>query len=191
VPPYRPRFRKQGDGSRCQWSNCGPASQATASDRHRRGVDPKNHHGWPPTPPEIRNRIGGPCGGTSLEENDAAATHLYETNMWVRYGVPWDTFRSLIQSGRGAHLQISYAVIAPTRFDGSPGFTGLHSIYVNERRSSDGAYLVYDPLADGRRKGIPQGPQWWPASLLKQAALAVPGNAAGTVNASFTRDTEP
>jgi hypothetical protein len=140
-------------------------------------------------PAEIRNYIGA-CGGTSLNQNDAASNHLYAADMAVRYGVPWATFQSLIISGRGAILQIRYSVIAPTRFDASPGFTGNHAVYVNERRSSDGAYLVYDPLADHRRAGIPQGPQWWPASLVKAAAYAVPGTATGCVNASFTRDTE-
>jgi hypothetical protein len=188
---YRPTFRKQGDGSRCQWSNCNPASHAMASDRHRRGVDPKNHHSWPPVPSEIRNRISpGHCGGTDLEENDAAVQHCYEVNLAVRYNVPWETFKSLILSGRGAVVPIKYSVIAPTKFDASPGFTGTHAVYVNERRRSDGAFLVYDPLADGRRAGIPRGPQWWPANLLKAAAFAMPNTNSGCVHASFTRDTE-
>lgn len=187
---YRPTFRKQGDGSRCGWSNCGPASQAMASQRYREGKDPLNHHGWPPMPSEIRNRISPTvCGGTSMQDNDTAVTHLYLTNMLVRYGVPWATFQSLIISGRGALLQIRYSVIAPTKYDASPGFTGNHAVYVNERRATDGAYLVYDPLADGRR-GLPQGPQWWPASLVKAAAYAMPGTATGCINASFTIDTE-
>jgi len=188
---YRPTFRKQGDGSRCQWVNCGPASHAMAAQRHRRGVDPRTPHSWPPMPPEIRNYISPhSCGGTSLQDNDAATTHMYATNMDVRYGVPWTTFRSLIISGRGAVVQISYSVIAPTKYDASPGFYGNHGIYVNERRASDGAYLVYDPMADGRRAGIPKGPQWWPASLLQRAAEAMPGTRAGCINASFTKDTE-
>jgi len=188
---YRPTFRKQGDGSRCQWVNCGPASQAMAAQRHRKGVDPRNSHGWPPMPPEIRNRISPyGCSNTNLSQLDAAALHLYGVDMLVRYGISWSSFQSLIISGRGAIVQISYRVIAPTKFDASPGFYGNHGVYVNERRASDGAYLVYDPLADGRRAGIPKGPQWWPASLLKAAAYAMPGTASGTVNASFTRDTE-
>jgi len=188
---YRPTFRKQGDGSRCQWTNCGPASYAMAADRHRRGVDPRTSHGWKPTPPEIRNYVTPhSCGATNLNQLDVATTHMYLVNMDVRYGIPWSSFQSLIISGRGAVVQILYRVIAPTRLDGSPGFTGNHAIYVNERRASDGAYLVYDPLADGRRPGIPKGPQWWPASLLKAAAYAMPGTASGTVNASFTRDTD-
>jgi len=187
---YRPTFRKQGDGSRCAWWNCNPASHAMASQRHRRGVDPKNHHSWPPMPAEIRNQIGGGCDGTSLNENDRAVIHLYAVDMAIRYNIPWASFQSLIISGRGAVVSIRYSVIAPTKYDASPGFTGNHAIYVNERRASDGAYLVYDPLADGRRAGIPKGPQWWPASLLKAAAYAYPGTNSGCVHASFTRDTE-
>jgi len=187
---YRPPFIKQGDGSRCAWQNCGCAAHAMAAMRSRLGRDPGNEHGWPPTPSAIRNQIGGGCDGTDLNENDKAVIHLYGVDMWVRYNVPWTTFRSLIISGRGAVLQIDYGIIAPTKYDASPGFYGNHAIYVNERRSSDGAYLVYDPLADHRRSSIPQGPQWWPATLLQKASYAMIGTPAGTVNASFTRDTE-
>ena len=185
---YRPAFRTQLDGSRCAGTNCGCASQAMASQRGRRGRDPGNSHGWPPMPPEIRNYIGA-CGGTSLNQNDAASNHLYAADMWVRYGVPWATFQSLIISGRGAIVQIWYGVIAPTRYDACPGFVKGHAVFVNERNPATGAFLVYDPLANGRR-GLPQGPQWWPASLLKAAAYAFPGTATGCVNASFTADTE-
>jgi hypothetical protein len=188
---YRPAFRKQGDGSRCQWSNCNPASHAMASDRHRRGCDPHNHHGWPPKPPEVRNQIGGGCGGTNLEENKAAVRHLYEVNLDIRYQIPFRSFKSLIRSGRGAVIPIQYSVISGTRFDASPGFRGGHAVYVNERRKSDGKFLVYDPLADGRRRGIPKGPQWWPARLLRRAAEAYPGTNSGCIHASFTKDTEP
>ena len=188
---YRPRFRKQADGSRCQWFNCNCAAHAMAADRHREGKDPGiPGKPWPPMPDDIRREIAGPCGGTSLNDNEIAVRRLYAVNMDIRYNVPKETFRSLIQSGRGAVVSIQYSVIAPTRFDASPGFTGGHGIYVNERRKSDGAYLVYDPLADGRRKGIPQGPNWWPATLLFRAAEAYPGTNAGRIHASFTKDTE-
>ena len=188
---YRPPFIRQGDGSRCQWSNCNCAAHAMAAMRHRLGVDPKNVHGWPPKPAEIRNRVSPThCGGSDLEENHNAVLHLYGVDLLVRYNIPMATFRSLIISGRGAVVPIWYGVIAPTKYDASPGFTGGHGIYVNERRASDGAYLVYDPLANHRRAGIPQGPQWWPASLLQKAAETFPGTRAGCVHASFTRDTE-
>jgi hypothetical protein len=158
-----------------------------AANRARRGIDPANVHGWPPTPSEIRHYISPThCGGTTQEQNKAAVAHLYGVTMTLRYQVPWATFRSLIISGRGAVVPIRYSVIAPTRFDASPGFVGNHGIYVNERRASDGAYLVGDPLADGRRAGIPKGFQWWPGALLQAAAMAYPSTNTGCVHGDFT-----
>ena len=190
---YRPPFIKQLDGTRCQGSNCNCASHAMAAIRHRKGHDPANAHGWPATPKEIRSRIitvDNDWGGTSLGQNDLAVQHLYAVNMDVRYNVPWESFRSMIQSGRGAVVSIQYSVIHGTKFDACSTFYGGHAVYVNERRSSDGAFLVGDPLADHRRAGIPQGPQWWPASLLRRACEAYAGTNSGCVHASFTRDTE-
>lgn len=187
---YRPPFVKQGDGSQCQWTNCGCACHAMAAMRARRGVDPRNTHGWPPTPTEIRVAIDGlhRCGGTSLNENEAAVLHLYAVDMVLRYNIPFNSFASLIISGRGAVVPIQYSVIAPTKFDASPGFTGGHGVFVNERNPA-GYYLVYDPLADGRRVGIPKGPQWWPGALLRRAAEAYPGTLPGHIHASFTPTT--
>ena len=187
---FRPPFITQIDGSKCQWTNCGCAAHAMAANRHRKGIDPRNHHGWPPAPSEIRSRISPySCGGTSLDDNEAALIHLYEVNLAVKYDVPWGSFRSLIVAGRGAVVSIRYSVVHGTRFDASPNFYGNHGIYVNERRS-DGSYLVGDPLANGRR-GLPKGWQWWPGDLLRRAAEAYPGTNPGTINASFTRDTTP
>ena len=184
---YRPPFRKQGDGSRCQWSNCNPASSAMAAHRHRKGVDPGTAGPWPPMPQPIRNRISPKsCGGTTFEQADTATKALYSADLSVRYDVPWATFQSFITAGRGAVVFIKYSLV-PAKFDASPGFDGCHAIYVNERRG-DGAFLVYDPLADGRRKGIPKGAQWWPATVLKSAAGGWTG--AGKVDCALTADTE-
>ena len=64
------------------------------------------------------------------------------------------------------------APIAPTQYDGSPGFTGNHAVVLC-------GGMVYDPLADRRRRGIPQGPQKWPKALLRNACgrlnIAPPG----------------
>lgn len=191
---YRPRFRQQLDGTACQSTNCCCTSHAMASQRARRGDDPNNQYGWPPLPKPIRNKIqdqsGGGCSTTNFPENERAVATLYRVDMLPRYNIPFSSFRSMIQSGRGAVVAIKYSVISPTRFDACPGFGGGHSVYVNERRPSDGAFLVYDPLADHRRAGIPQGPQWWPATLLKRAAEAYGGTNPGCIHASFTRDTE-
>ena len=187
---FKPPYQTQIDGSRCQWTNCGCTTHSMAAMRHRKGVDPRNSHGWPPTPSEIRNYISPhSCGGTSLNDNEAALIHLYGVDLALKYNVPWDSFRSLIISGRGASVSVRYSVIHGTRFDCSPNFYGNHGLYINERRSSDGAYLVGDPLANGRR-GLPKGWQWYPGTLLRRAAEAYPGTLSGHIHASFTRDTE-
>lgn len=190
---YRPTFRKQGDGSTCQWANCGPASSAMASQRAREGVDPNRPSAWPPTPREVRASIqakfGTGCKGTTFAQNESAVASLYGVDLQPRYNIPFSTFRSMIISGRGAVVAIQYSAV-PAKYDASPGFDGGHSVFVNERRASDGAFLVYDPLADGRRTGIPKGPQWWPSSVLQKAAEAYPGTNVGAIHASFTIDTE-
>lgn len=191
---YRPAFRKQLDGSECQGDNCGPASSAMASARAREGVDPANKWPWPPSPRVIRDRIqavlgSNRCGGTTFSQNEGAVSTLYAVDLQPRYNVPWATFRSLITSGRGAVVAIQYSALSYAR-KGDKNFTGGHSVYVNERRTSDGKYLVYDPLADGRRSGIPKGPQWWSATELQKAMYAYPGTNTGCVHASFTIDTE-
>lgn len=190
---YRPTFRKQLDGSACQGNNCGCASSAMASQRAREGKDPANRWSWPPTPRAVRARIqsvfGTGCRPSTFGQNERAVADLYAVDLMPRYNLPWATFRSMIISGRGAVAAIQYSVVHGTRFDACPSFSGGHSIYVNERRSSDGKFLVYDPLADGR-KGYTTAPDWWPASFLQKAMYAYPGTNSGCVHASFTKDTE-
>ena len=189
---YRPTFRKQLDGSACQGSNCGCASSAMASQRAREGRDPGTKYAWPPTSRAVRARIqavyGGGCRPSNFPQNERACADLYAVDLQPRYNLPWATFRSMIIAGRGAVAAIQYSVIHGTRFDACPSFQGGHSVYVNERKS-DGAYLVYDPLADGR-KGYTTAPDWWPGTLLQKAMYAYPGTNAGCVHASFTKDTE-
>lgn len=189
---YRPTFRKQLDGSACQGSNCGCASSAMASQRAREGRDPGTAYAWPPTSKAVRDRIralyGTGCGPSSFPQNERACAVLYRVDLQPRYNLPWSTFRAMIVAGRGAVAAIQYSVVHGTRFDACPSFYGGHSVYVNERKS-DGGYLVYDPLADGR-KGYTTAPDWWPGSFLQKAMYAYPGTNSGCVHASFTVDTE-
>lgn len=67
------------------------------------------------------------------------------------------------RADRALEIQIVYSVIAPTIYDGSPGFTGNHAIIRTGGQ-------VYDPLADGRKPGIPKAPDNWPKDLLRRAA---------------------
>jgi hypothetical protein len=164
-----------------------------ASQRAREGKDPGNQYAWPPTPRAIRARIQAiyntGCRASTFAQNERVCAVMYAVDLQPRYNIPWATFRSMIIAGRGAVAAIQYSVIHGTRFDACPTFLGGHSVYVNERRSSDGKYLVFDPLADGRR-GYTTAPDWWSGTLLRDAMYAFPGTNSGCVHASFTRDTE-
>jgi hypothetical protein len=181
---YRPKAQKQGDGSKCQWANCGPTSFAMAVDRDWLGV----RRG---APVPIRNKINVYCPGTNSTQNNAAVKGLYATSMTAAYDMPWGTWLDGLVGGRGSCIVIRYSAVHGTPYDSCRTFDGLHWIYVNERRwnAQTGRYevLVYDPLADHRYSWIPQGPQWWPQSLLQKAAESV--QADHYVDASFTRDT--
>lgn len=102
-------------------------------------------------------------GGTNAPENVAAAQRCWGVTLDYRYMAFEDFWRLSTRPDYALSVSISYAVISGTPFDGSPGFRGNHQVL----RSGG---LVYDPLADGRRAGIPSGPQAWPKALLLRAA---------------------
>jgi hypothetical protein len=132
-------------------------------------------------------------GGTHHYHNADAVKAMYGVVMEVIYGCPWDDFVDGIKSGRGAVVTIIYAKLHDTPFDACRSFDGRHAVYVGDIRwdADQGRWeaLVYDPLADGRYDWVPEGPQWWPLSLLKRATTATSSD--GTeVDSSFTRNTE-
>jgi hypothetical protein len=112
----------------------------------------------------IRNPGGAPdrAGGTNPSQIVETARRAYGVILDQR-SMPFDDAWSLGASAdKAVSLSISYAPIAPTQYDGSPGFTGNHQVLLS-------GGMIYDPLADGRRRGIPKGPQRWPKALLRNA----------------------
>lgn len=114
---------------------------------------------------------------------NTAVRRMYGVAMGYAYAISWATFVSFILAHRGATVSVTYSKILGTPYAGSRTFTGRHRVYVNERRKrtwtdSSGVvrsryeFLVYDPLCDHRYKWVPQGPQWWPAGLLRRAMEA-------------------
>lgn len=195
---FDPVFRKQLDGSAHQHTNCGPASLSSALDRHQLGVDPPGTELWKPTPANIRSRmialgIENGVSGTSSIDLTKAATRLYGAALTTRYNLSWADYVTLIVSGRGAITNMGYAALHGNVHDACPTCNASHWIYVDRRRwnATRGYYqfLVYDPLADHRRAGIPQGPEWWKWTVLQRVCAALrPG---GVYCALFTKDTVP
>lgn len=187
---YRPIFVKQADGSALQWSNCGPASSAMHLDRDTRGAHRT-------TGARVRLLTGDHVGGTNLGEDDAALLKGWpeRDHMDVRPRLLWTDAMRALDRGQGLSMSISYAPFSGTKFDGSPGFTKNHRIFVNERAM--GELLVFDPLDDKRRTGIPAAPVWVPETLVRKAAGLLDLNGAGLrlglgwAQVGLTRDTEP
>lgn len=189
--PDRPVFVKQLDGSRYAGLNCTCASAAMALDRHTIGAK----HA---TGAYVRFLTGDTTGGTTLAQVDAALARTWGVNLDVEYGLSWDAFSTRIRAGQGAILQGWAAVTRGTRWQASETFGGNHAWYVNDR--NDDGFLVYDPLADGRRPGIAKSPMRIPAAVVREFAgrLNVGDPAEGyhalglgKVYAAFTKDTEP
>lgn len=189
--PDRPVFVKQLDGSRYAGLNCTCASAAMALDRHTIGAHKS-------TGAYVRALTGDTSGGTTLAQVDAALIKRWSVNLDVEYRLSFDAFQSRIQAGQGAILQGWEAVTRGTRWQASETFGGNHAWFVNDYNSS--GFLVYDPLADGRRRGIATSPMRIPRSVVREWAgkldvsdPAEPYRAIGLgyVYAAFTKDTEP
>lgn len=152
--------------------NCGPASVAEAL---RWATD----HDVAPLPDEVRRAMRDLVGGTTMDEHPRgfdAFIHEAETKGWTllpmiyRGTAPFADVVRALRAGRAVTIAIDYGRL-PQRFR-CADFDGLHSIFVSQIRTMGKVreVKVWDPLADGRRAGIPRGPQWYPLPVLADAA---------------------
>lgn len=194
--PHRVRFVKQLDGSRYAGLNCTPSAAAMALDRHTVGQKRT-------TGARVRYLTGDTSGGTNLLQVNAALQRGFGVSLVVRHGASLAHFDAELRDGHGAILQGASSATRGTRYQASPTFGGNHAWYVNEGRGwrlvsglwQPTDYLVYDPLADGRRSGIARSPFWLPRRYLVEFARRLRVGSSmlgyGRVYAAFTRDTEP
>jgi hypothetical protein len=83
-----------------------------------------------------------------------------------------------VRAGKYVHACIHYGKWnAVTAASGDPYFTDGHSVGILGQRSRGGRvqWRLYDPLEDGRRQGIPQGPRWVDKADVVQAMEAFAG----------------
>jgi len=177
---YMPKHQRQlGVGVRVPGRtrgsrDCGPRSWSM-------GVDARSKGRRRPTVVWLRKR-GGVEGPQSTSIDDAKrAVH----GLRVRGRSPmryWRTrdvanVRRWVRKGRPAHLAIDYGKWNDLLGDrtGDPRFRGGHSVMVYGQRRERGLleWLLWDPLEDGRRAGIPVGPTWYPRWQIISAARAL------------------
>ena len=127
---------------------------------------------------ELRKRMGrtGP-----QPTNVTNAKRAVESYRGLRYSIRRDeaSVQRAVANGRFVQACVKYDVFsAKARKTGDPRFSGGHSIGVLGQRKVRGViqWRVFDPIMDGRRSGIAQGPVWVPRSavLAGMRALAKP-----------------
>lgn len=178
--------------------NCNPTAAAMGADRETLGkTDIRGG--------QVRARTGDTSGGTTLRQVEAALRSGWGIDLAYELGAPITKMDTYLRSGRGVVVQGASKATRGTKWQASETFGGNHSWWVNEARGwslRSGLYipedyLVYDPLADGRRKGIAKSPFWLPRSYLLRflALLDVNGKGnllgPGKAYMMWTRDTEP
>jgi hypothetical protein len=198
----RPDQVDQLDGSRLAGFNCTCAAGAVALDRWTLGR-------LRTTGARVRLLTGDTIGGTTLRQVAAAIERGWGFSLDVHTPMDFLAMEQRIHAGQGGIIQGRESVYRGTRFQSSETFGGNHASFMNEGRNwhqgSDAfwraeEYLIFNPLADGRRKGIAQSPYWVPRDLVVEwcGKLDVADPATkylplgqGLVYVAFTRDTEP
>lgn len=149
------------------------------------GVDERTRGEKVPTVPAIRQRMGeqGPQTTSILDAQKAVESYRrIKGRKPLRYLVRWtvEGVKEAIGRGRMVQLAIDYGMFDRLMLrTGDPAFDGGHSVDVLGVRERHGEtwWLLWDPLDDARRAGIPQGPRWVPARKLIAALEAFAGGA--------------
>lgn len=185
----------QLDGSRLAGLNCTCAAGASSCFRH-------THGRVVVTSATMRRLTGDTSGGTNLVQVAAAARKLGIV-LSVHQGVALTWFYGQLRARRGAIVQGASSATRGTRYQASPTFGGNHAWYVSRGRGWrlvnrawwPAELLVYDPLADGRRRGIATSPFWISRYLfelfIRRLSLGSRLLGGGKIYAALTRATWP
>jgi hypothetical protein len=99
-----------------------------------------------------------------------AVLKKHGVSMGILRRVDFDDVDALRMAGHAIALQLNYSPIQHTVFSGDPKFEDGHIVLWLPNGD------VFDPLDDGRRKGIAKAPVRIPAAILRSAAGLLAGN---------------
>ena len=159
------RDPRHPDGSRLGGVNCNPSAGATLVDLVTCGAKRT-------TGAAVRELTNDNVGGTVLSTVVAALRRGFGVDIDVDTG-SFDRVIRALDSRRGVTLCGSSAATRGTRFQASETFDGNHQWALTDTRKGQGGrleILVFDPLADGRRRGIAISPMWIPANIVRDFA---------------------
>lgn len=162
--------------------NCTCAVGATGVKWHYRDRAPAGLAApWPVTAGRVRAEVREPdgdadvIGGTNLPQVAEAIGRVWRVPMIVVDDGSFDDAWDLAgDPDVFVALGIQYTVLDGTPYDAGGAFLGAHA--TGFARASLAACDFTDPLADGRRPGIPNGVQRMGRTLLKSAAAALEVN---------------
>lgn len=179
---YLPKFQKQlGVGTPVPGAtkgsrDCGPRTIQMGIDKQTRGRRV-------PTIDAIRKKMGTP-GPQQTNIYDAKqgveAFPAVKGHKPLRYYIKSRTadVKEAVKRGKYVQCCIHYGVWNRLmKATGDPNFTGGHSVGVYGQRTRNDVvqWLLWDPLDDKRRRGIPQGPRWVPREKVIRAMEAFAG----------------
>lgn len=162
----------QGDGSRFQWENCAPTTWANLIVSQEQGKRPPKGAPWYPSGASLRAQTGDTSGGITPGLLDRTVYRIYGLDLIPRIAT-LAAVQEALDAGMSVGILHDYSAIAAAGMSGSPGFYGSHSspmFGTRELPSGEVQWLDADPLYDGRRAGIPKGPQWIRRSVIVKAA---------------------
>ena len=166
----RPVFQLKRDprhprGSALGGVNCNPSAGAVLVDLASCGA--KRTSGA-----AVRELTNDMVGGTVLSVVASALRRGFGVDLDIDTG-SFDRVVKALNSGRGVSLCGSSLATRGTKFQASEKFDGNHQWALTDiRKGSDGhtEILVFDSLADGRRRGIAVSPMWMPADVVRKFA---------------------
>ncbi len=171
------KLEAQLDGSASEAFDCGVAACVVALDDASYGL-------IRPSTEAVRKRMGNDRDATNPDQWKAAidsyADHFLSIGLQpprtsvVRGKGHDELWRLLHDQRRRVIGAIGYGTVASEKRSlwASRSFRGNHAVYLRGATLVDGARKVptYDPLADGRFKGCPNGRRLWPFWLIRAAS---------------------
>lgn len=179
---YQPKHQRQLNGTLTAGEDCGVRSTSMAIDFATRGATV-------PTVAALRTRMGVKTGPTNTSQQQKGA-QSYDTPAETGKRKPvvfnrqspaaWSEFVGPLTNGdKAVVLSLDYGIVNDKKpnVSGDRAFDGNHSImFLGSRQTAQGTEVkAWDSLYDGRRQGIPKGPQWWPLWLVRDACAAFAG----------------
>lgn len=190
------RLVPQLDGSPHGGENCACATAAMHILSECQGRYPGHGNPWPPTGASFRIDSHDTVGGLLASTVDETSNREYgiDPDFQIATG---ERVTAKLRAGYGATFLHDYSPISAAGKSGSPGFGGNHGSFLADIQGAYNAIqiLTADPLYDGRRAGIPIGPQWinW-RTIVRAAELLDIGSGrlidrygAGMLYVGFTR----